>query len=108
MRSARVYNNDVFVGEIKELDDGRYLFYYDDSYFYNTTQPAISVTMSKIKQVHVSQGLFPFFYNMLSEGANRKLQCRMHKIDEEDDFGLLLKTASHETVGAITVKEVNE
>jgi hypothetical protein len=30
-------------------------------------------------------------------------QCRIHKIDENDHFGLLLKTANEETIGAIRV-----
>jgi serine/threonine-protein kinase HipA len=41
---------------------------------------------------------------MLSEGANRKLQCIQLRIDEEDNFGLLLATAQFDTIGAITVK----
>jgi HipA-like protein len=43
---------------------------------------------------------------MLSEGANKKLQCRQLKIDENDYFGLLLATATHDTIGAVTVKPV--
>ena len=45
-----------------------------------------------------------FFYNMLSEGANKALQCTTLKIDENDAFGLLLATADNDTIGAITVK----
>ena len=41
---------------------------------------------------------------MLSEGVNRKLQCTQLRIDEEDNFGLLLATAQFDTIGAITVK----
>jgi HipA-like protein len=41
---------------------------------------------------------------MLSEGVNRKLQCRLLKIDEDDNFGLLMATAQYDTIGAITVK----
>ena len=50
--------------------------------------------------------LFPFFFNMLSEGDNRKLQSRMLHIDEDDDFGILLATAQYDTIGAVTVKPV--
>jgi len=44
----------------------------------------------------------------LSEGENRKLQCRVLKIDENDHFGLLLKTASEETIGAVRVVDFDE
>lgn len=105
MRRGKVYYNDLLAGTLTEADDGRYTFHYDDAYFQNARLPAISVTLPKTKQHHTSTLLFPFFFNMLSEGMNRRLQSRALKIDENDHFGLLLKTAAHETIGAITVKE---
>ncbi len=107
MRRGIVYYNKVTAGEIIE-EVNNYTFIYDSVYFINTNLPAISVTIPKTKQSHQSPILFPFFYNMLSEGSNRKTQCRILKIDETDDFGLLLKTGANETVGAITVEEKNE
>jgi HipA-like protein len=105
MRQGKVYYNDIFAGTLTETDDGSYTFHYDDAYFYNPQLPAISVTLPKSRQQHNSNMLFPFFFNMLSEGMNRKLQSRALRIDENDHFGILLKTAAHETIGAITVKE---
>lgn len=105
MRQGKVYYNDIFAGTLTETEDGSYIFHYDDAYFYNTQLPAISVTLPKARQHHRSSILFPFFFNMLSEGMNRKLQSRALRIDENDHFGMLLKTAAHETIGAITVKE---
>lgn len=43
---------------------------------------------------------------MLSEGANKTIQCQTLKIDEDDVFGLLLATAHSDTIGAITVKKI--
>ena len=60
----------------------------------------------KSQQEFVSDTLFPFFYNMLSEGANKTIQCQTLKIDEDDVFGLLLATAHSDTIGAITVKKI--
>ena len=105
MRQGKVYNNDELAGLLIETTNGSFVFQYDDNYFINTALPAISVTLPKTKQTHHSSILFPFFFNMISEGANRRLQSRFLKIDEEDYFGLLLKTASNETIGAITVTE---
>jgi serine/threonine-protein kinase HipA len=45
---------------------------------------------------------------MLSEGVNRKLQSIQLKIDEEDNFGLLMATAQYDTIGAITVKPITK
>jgi HipA-like protein len=108
MRQGKVLYNNIVAGTIIETDEREYIFRYDDAYFFNTNHPAISVTLPKSKQKHHSKILFPFFFNMLSEGVNKKLQSRMLKIDEEDHFGLLLKTASHETIGAVTVEEIND
>ena len=47
-----------------------------------------------------------YFFNMLSEGANRQLQSTLLHIDENDDFGILLATAQHDTIGAVTIKPV--
>lgn len=105
MRRGIVYYNDLLAGTLAESEDGSYLFHYDDAYFQNTQLPAISVTLPKSKQQHRSDILFPFFFNLLSEGMNRSLQSRALKIDENDHFGMLLKTAAHETIGAITVRE---
>lgn len=108
MRQGKVYYNEIIAGIVSEEESGKYNFRYEDNYYSNNSLPPISVTISKAKQEHLSATLFPFFYNMLSEGANRKTQCRILKIDEDDDFGLLLKTGAHETVGAITVEEIHE
>jgi HipA-like protein len=108
MRRGKVYCNHILAGEIMELDNGGYQFEYDTLFFNNSQLPAISVTLPKNKQVHKSDALFPFFFNMLSEGANRQLQCQLLRIDKDDDFGLLLQTADAESVGAITVTAISQ
>jgi serine/threonine-protein kinase HipA len=50
--------------------------------------------------------LFPFFYGLLSEGTNKEIQSKLLKIDENDDFTRLIKTAENDTIGAITIKEI--
>ena len=54
-----------------------------------------------------SAHLFPYFFNMLSEGANRQTQSMLLHIDENDDFGILLATAQEDTIGAVTVKPID-
>jgi HipA-like protein len=106
MRQGKIFYNNILAGILSEPETGGYIFEYDDNYFYNTALPPVSVTLPKAKQQHKSKELFPFFFNMLSEGANRNLQCRILKIDDADDFGLLLKTTASETIGAISVQEI--
>jgi HipA-like protein len=104
MRQAGVYRNGAFVGVLTQYPDRRYEFRYADEWFQNSALPAISLTLPKTRQVYQSDHLFPFFFNMLSEGVNRQLQSRQLKIDEKDYFGLLLATAGADTIGAVTVK----
>lgn len=106
MRRAKVYRNRIFTGILSEIDDNGYEFKYDSEYFNDKSQPGISLTIPKTKLTHTSKHLFPFFFNMLSEGTNRVLQSKLLKIDERDFFGLLLATAQYDTIGAITVKQI--
>lgn len=104
-RSAQVFYNDIAAGTLTQEDNG-FIFEYDNNYFLDTRQPAISLTLPKTNKVYNADSLFPFFYGLLSEGENKEIQCRMLKIDENDHFTLLLKTAHSNTIGAITIKEM--
>ena len=106
MRVAEVFTNGVLAGTLSETDDGKYIFKYDDAYLLDSRNRAISLSLPKRKEAFIADELFPFFYNMLSEGANKALQCMTLKIDENDAFGLLLATADNDTIGAITVKQL--
>ena len=108
MRKANVYRNGELVGVLSQISTNNYEFKYDDSWFANGEHPPISLTMPKSKQVYKSEYLFPFFFNILSEGVNRQLQTRHLKIDEKDYFSLLLATAKTDTIGAITILEIKE
>ncbi len=108
MRLGLVYRNDELVGRLTEDDQRQYWFVYDPLWLRDTTKPPLSLTMPKKEEPYQSEILFPFFFNLLSEGANRKLQSHALKIDENDHFGYLLATAQYDTIGAITVKPEND
>jgi HipA-like protein len=106
MRQARVYRNGALVGELIEHDRKHYSFIYDEAWFSNSEKPSVSLTLPKTQREYHSEYLFPFFFNMLSEGVNKKLQSNLLRIDENDHFGLLTATAQSDTIGAITVRPV--
>ena len=106
MNKAEVYRNGEQAGILTKHANGSYEFRYEDEWFAKNDRPAISLTLPKTQQTYLSKVLFPFFFNMLSEGANKQLQCRQLKIDENDHFSLLLATASQDTIGAITVRSL--
>lgn len=104
MRATKVYRNGTFAGTLTEENRHQFVFKYDDIYFSDANKPALSLTLPKTKMEYRSEFLFPFFFNMLSEGVNRKLQNAQLRIDDEDSFGLLMSTAQYDTIGAVTVK----
>jgi HipA-like protein len=106
MAKALIYNNDALAGTLEKRGPNDYRFSYDEAYLSNPALPSISLTLPKSKEEHVSHVLFPFFSGLLAEGINKEIQCRLLKIDENDDFTRLLKTAQDDSIGAITVKEI--
>jgi HipA-like protein len=108
MRQGRVYNNNIIAGTIIETDERQFIFEYDNMYFEDNLMPSICLHLPKTQKQFTSKNLFPFFYNLTSEGANKKIQSLQLKIDENDAFGFLLKTAAHETIGAIRVEEITQ
>jgi len=106
MRTLEIYRNGVLAGLLIEVDRKHYVFKYDEKFFLDEHNPAISLTLPKTQTEYHSEFLFPFFYNMVSEGVNRKLQSVQLRIDEEDHFGLLAATAQCDTIGAVTVKPI--
>lgn len=106
MRAMEIYRNGTLAGTLTEENRRHFVFRYDDNYFNDVNKPAISLTLPKTQKEYSSEFLFPFFFNMLSEGVNRKLQSTQLRIDEEDNFGLLMATAQYDTIGAVTVKPI--
>ena len=106
MRIVEVYCNETFAGTLAEENRHQFVFKYDDNYYSDAINPAISLTLPKTKKEYRGEFLFPFFFNMLSEGVNKKLQSSLLHIDEEDSFGLLMATAQNDTIGAITIKPI--
>jgi len=108
MRAAEVFYNSELAGVLTEVSRNEYRFRYIDSWFIDDRKPPVSLTLPKNRQEYINESLFPFFFNMLSEGFNRKLQSKMLKIDEKDYFGLLMATARYDTIGAITIKPLQK
>ncbi len=107
MKQLAVYFNDIKVGILAEQYPGLgYSFQYDKNYL-DSSLPPISATLPKQCDAYKSEKLFPFFSNMLPEGANRRVICRALKIDENDFFGLLEAMADRDFIGAVNVRRIN-
>jgi serine/threonine-protein kinase HipA len=108
MRKALVLYKNEKAGTIIQNDDGSFIFRYDDNWLNDTNKPAISLTLPKKEQEYTSGTLFPFFYSMLPEGSNKQVVCFQNRIDDKDNFGLLLTIAKHDTIGAVRIQKIEE
>lgn len=106
-QKANVYFNGELAGRLTKRS-GKYEFIYDETYFNDPGKPPISLSFPKDNREYRSDILFSFFFGLLAEGENKQLQCRLLKIDERDNFTRLIKTAGSDTIGAVTVREVEE
>lgn len=102
MRQAIVNVNKVPAGILQETEEGKYCFQYMEAYLQDRDALPVSITLPKRCEAYYSDHLFPCFFNLLSEGANKKVQCTALHIDADDYFGLLLATAQTDTIGFLT------
>lgn len=106
MRSARILFKNENAGLLTQNDDGSFIFRYQDEWLANPNKPSISLTLPKKEKEFQSQYLFPFFYNMLPEGSNKQVVCKLNRIEPDDYFGLLMTTAKNDSIGAVTVTKI--
>lgn len=100
-RKGIVYYQDEVAGIIEESEDG-FTFTYDDDFF--KKGEALSFSLPITKRKHQTKKLFPFFLGLLPEGWYHEIVLKKLKIDEKDDFGLLLATCQ-DNIGAVSIKK---
>ena len=103
MKSGTVYYRDIPAGVLAKDDNG-YHFQYNPAYYVDASMPDISATLPKTQRAYHSKVLFPFFFGLLAEGAQKDRQCRELHIDENDHFTRLLETSAYGAIGAVYVK----
>lgn len=106
MRQAEVFFKGESAAVLTQNNDGSFIFRYHDMWMSDSSKASISLNLQKDKQQYDSEIFFPFFLNMLPEGANKQLVCKLNRIDNDDYFGLLMATATTDTIGAVTVKQI--
>lgn len=106
MRNAKILYKDEEAGVLTQHDDGSFTFSYNDTWMADINKPDISLTLPKIGQEFHSKFLFPFFYNMLPEGSNKQVVCKLNRIDQTDYFGILMTTAKYDSIGAARVIKI--
>lgn len=102
MRKAKVFYSDELAGYLAEASDG-YTFQYDPEFLKKNIP--ISMSLPPREEPYRSKELFPFFKGLLPEGWYLDIVSATQKIDSKDSFGMLIGTASADTIGAVTVRK---
>ena len=102
MKCVTVYVKGVEAGVLARFKRGGYEFRYTRAYR-ESARPSVAFSLPKREAVHRSNVLFPFFYGLLAEGAQKRMQCRTMKIDENDHFTRLAETCRQGAIGAVYV-----
>ncbi len=102
MKCVTVYVKGVPAGVLARFTRGGYEFRYTRQYR-ESPRPSVAFSLPKRRAVHRSDVLFPFFYGLLAEGVQKRLQCRTMRIDENDHFTRLSETCREGVIGAVYV-----
>ena len=101
---GNVYFQDCFAGILSQEPDGGCSFEYHDSYL-QSTDPAISFSLPKIKKKHLySGGLHPFFDNLCAEGWLKNAQARSLGLKSDNKF-LLLLAFGLDLPGSVSIRD---
>ena len=90
------------VGRIEE-DGNTTTFRYSIEWLENKNAVPISLTIPLSNQPIRTEGLHPFFENLLPEGWLLDISSKKLKVSKDDPFGLLLATC-RDCVGAVEIE----
>lgn len=94
MRRAIVSLDGTRVGTLEELPGRRTAFRYDAEWLAHPLRRPASLTLPLRAEPFVSDGLHPFFENLLPEGWLLEISTRALRVSRDDAFGLLLATCA--------------
>ena len=103
-RGAIVRIDGTAVGTLRE--SGRQtIFQYDPLWLTTTGAEPVSLTLPLREEPYISNGLHPFFENLLPEGWLLELSTSKLKISKDDAFGLLMATCA-DCIGSVEILAV--
>ncbi|MEM9657543.1 MAG: HipA N-terminal domain-containing protein [Planctomycetota bacterium] len=89
-------------------EEGRSVaFVYDPSWVSKESAQPISLTLPVRAEPYVTEGLHPFFENLLPEGWLLEIATAKLKISKDDAFGLLVATCA-DCIGAVEIVRMDE
>ena len=101
-RLGHVKLSGTLVGSLEEQGN-KTVFTYSPDWLARPDAVPVSLTLPLREQPYVSEGLHPFFENLLPEGWLLELTTKKLKVSKDDPFGLLLATC-RDCVGAVEIE----
>jgi serine/threonine-protein kinase HipA len=98
LRSANILFKDELAGTLEETETGGTRFVYEPTW----RIPIACCFPIERREHDWASGLHPFFQHLGPEGHLRVSQARNAQIDQEDDFGLLLRYGA-DCIGAVSL-----
>jgi serine/threonine-protein kinase HipA len=94
------------VGTLEE--SGRTVtFHYDDAWLERRGAVPVSLTMPLRREPYVTEGLHPYFENLLPEGWLLEIATKKLKIGKDDAFGILLAMCA-DCIGVVEIVPAEE
>lgn len=106
MRQGIVKYNNIEAGLLTEMDNGEYLFEYNEKYVQTNPNQFITFQMPVTTRPYRSKRLFPFFDGLIPEGWLLNIATESWRINKNDRMGLLLACCQN-AIGAVSVHPVN-
>lgn len=101
-RNARVKLAGTPVGTLAEAD-GRVTFAYSPEWLARPDAVPVSLTLPLRAEPYVTDGLHPFFENLLPEGWMLDVASKKLRLSKDDAFGMLLATCG-DCVGTVEIE----
>lgn len=105
MLTANVFFYGQPVGVLSRSDNNQYRFQYLKKYL-EIGRGSISFSLPLQEEPFESDHLHAFFSGLVSEGWLRKTQSKYQRIDEKDEFSLLVYNGK-DLSGAVTIEVQN-
>lgn len=104
IRNASVRIDGQQVGSLSE-ENGTVTFQYHEDWVGRVGAVPVSWTLPLQREPYITNGLHPFFENLLPEGWLLEIATSKLKISKDDAFGLLIATCA-DCIGAVEIVAV--